>query len=406
MVEFEAAATEPPAGWAWRDLDAGVIVRLGTGGSRAAVASWARERVEGWSSLRAQWSQPGWFARASTWMVDQMASDRLPVIGAPRHHRLWGLSVILRATSADGDIFFKCSSDALPHEAVVTQALATIRPELVPEVIAVDGAPGRMLMRDLGAPGRVTRTSRCGSRASWRTPASSVVAWPDREWSLSDCRSGRCGPGRAGRGDGPGHRAAGADASGSAGTVAGDSADLGRVVPTPRGDRTGSDPRPWRPPSVERGPRPRCPRASSTGPTMAYRTRSSISPPTCSGPTTMPYAGAWSIPTSAAWSAVASPETSASDTFGLVVGALDQVQTLPDTPADADRQRCGRRTGDCRPLLDRAHLEPCTSKVSRAQPDLRPAESRPAVACRRIPTRTEPTWSHMEKRRPGRHRVP
>ena len=103
------------------------------------MASWARERAEGWSPLRPQWSHPGWFARASTWMVEQMAADGRPVVGAPRHHQLWGLSVLLRASSADGDVFFKCSADAFRHEAVVTQALAERMPELVPEVIAVDG---------------------------------------------------------------------------------------------------------------------------------------------------------------------------------------------------------------------------------------------------------------------------
>ena len=40
---------------------------------------------------------------------------------------------------------------AFRHEAVATQALAELMPDLVPEVIAVDGARGWMLMRDLGA---------------------------------------------------------------------------------------------------------------------------------------------------------------------------------------------------------------------------------------------------------------
>jgi hypothetical protein len=151
MVEFDAAATEPPAGWTWQDLDAGVIARLEPKTSRAAVASWARERVEGWSPLRPQWSRPGWFARASTWMVDQMAADGRPVVGAPRQHQLWDASVVLRASSADGDVFFKCSADVFRHEAVATQALAELTPELMPEVVAVDGAQGWMLMRDLGA---------------------------------------------------------------------------------------------------------------------------------------------------------------------------------------------------------------------------------------------------------------
>ena len=151
MVEFDAPATEPPAGWTWQSLDAEVIARLEPKTSRSAVASWARERAEGWSPLRPQWAHPGWFARASTWMIDQMAADGRPVVVAPRQHQLWGLSVVLRASSADGNVFFKCSADLFRHEAVVTQALATLMPDLVPEVIAVDGAQGWMLMRDLGA---------------------------------------------------------------------------------------------------------------------------------------------------------------------------------------------------------------------------------------------------------------
>ena len=129
MVEFDAAAIEPPAGWTWQDLDAEVIARLEPETSRAAVASWARERAEGWSPLRPAWSRPGWFARASTWMVEQMAADGRPVVGAPRQHQLWGLSVVLRAPSADGNVFFKCSADSFRHEAVATQALAELMPE-------------------------------------------------------------------------------------------------------------------------------------------------------------------------------------------------------------------------------------------------------------------------------------
>ena len=151
MVEFEAVAADPPGGWAWQDLDEMVIARLEPATSRTAVASWARERADGWSLLRPQWSHPGWFARASSWIVDQMEANHLAVVAAPRQHQLWGISMVLRATSTDGDVFFKCSADAFRHEAVATQALSGFTPELVPEVIAVDGARGWMLMRDLGA---------------------------------------------------------------------------------------------------------------------------------------------------------------------------------------------------------------------------------------------------------------
>ena len=80
-----------------------------------------------------------------------MAADGRPVVGTPRQHHLWDLSVVLRAPSADGDVFFKCSAEQFRHEAVATQALAKLMPNLVPEVITVDGAQGWMLMRDLGA---------------------------------------------------------------------------------------------------------------------------------------------------------------------------------------------------------------------------------------------------------------
>ena len=192
MVEFEAGATEPPSGWTWRDLDAGTIEGLEPATSRAAVASWARERAEGWSPLRPAWSHPGWFARASAWIVEQMAADGRPALGTPRQHQLWDLSVVLRATSADGDVFFKCSAELFQHEAFVTQALAELMPELVPEVIAVDGARGWMLMRDSVPMSWVTRTSRSGTRASRCTLESSRCgSVVPMSWWDSGCQLGR-----------------------------------------------------------------------------------------------------------------------------------------------------------------------------------------------------------------------
>ena len=144
-------ALPSPPGWTWVDIDPEVIERLEPETCRAAVDSWAVERAEGWSRLRPAWSRPGWLARASAWMVDQMEAVGHPVVDVPRLHQLWGLSVVLRAHTAAGDVFFKCSADVFRHEAVLTQALARLMPDLVPEVIAVDATEGWMLMRDLGA---------------------------------------------------------------------------------------------------------------------------------------------------------------------------------------------------------------------------------------------------------------
>ena len=153
LVEFDTALGDAPAGCTWLDLDAEAIARLEPETARAAVASWARERAEGWSPLRPQWSYPGWFADASSWLVDQMAADGRPALSAPKVHQLWGLSVVLLAPSSDGNVFFKCSAEVFRHEAAATQALAQRTPELVPDVVAVDAARGWLLMRDFGAAG-------------------------------------------------------------------------------------------------------------------------------------------------------------------------------------------------------------------------------------------------------------
>lgn len=150
MVEFDVIG-DAPAGWTWLDLDPEVIAKLEPQSVRAAVAAWARERADGWSPLRPQWSHPGWFAAASTWMVDRMAADGRPALGVPTFHQLWGLSVVLVAPSSDGDIYFKCSADVFRHEALATQSLAAQTPECVPEVVAVDATRGWMLMRDFDA---------------------------------------------------------------------------------------------------------------------------------------------------------------------------------------------------------------------------------------------------------------
>ncbi|HEY2296486.1 MAG TPA: aminoglycoside phosphotransferase family protein [Jatrophihabitans sp.] len=152
LVECDAMRAAPAPGWTWLELDAQAIARLEPETSRAAVASWVGERADGWSPLRPVWSRPGWFARASTWMVEQMAAVGRPAVGAPRQHQLWGLSVVLRAPSADGDVFFKCPVDLFRREAALTRALARLMPDVMPEVIAVDDAQGWLLMRDLGAP--------------------------------------------------------------------------------------------------------------------------------------------------------------------------------------------------------------------------------------------------------------
>lgn len=151
VVEFDARPIEPPSGWRWLELDEQEISRLEPESARAAVGSWAKERAEGWSPLRPAWSRPGWFTRASAWMREQLEADGRAPVGRPRQHQLWGLSVVLRASTHDGDVWFKCSPEIFRQEAVMTQALAVRMPDRAPQVIAVDASEGWLLMRDLGA---------------------------------------------------------------------------------------------------------------------------------------------------------------------------------------------------------------------------------------------------------------
>ena len=152
LLELDAVATEPPAGWAWLDLDAEVAARLEPVTSRAAVAAWVDERATGWAPRRPAYSRPGWFEGAAAWMVERMTASGHPPVAPPRQHQLWDVSVVLRAPSTDGEVYLKCSNELFRHEAVVTRDLAAGMPGLVPDVLAVDAERGWLLMRDLGAP--------------------------------------------------------------------------------------------------------------------------------------------------------------------------------------------------------------------------------------------------------------
>ncbi len=84
-----------------------------------------------------------------------------------------------------------------------------------------------------------------------------------------------------------------------------------------------------------------------------------------------------------AWAGVASEE-SLREAAALGSGGRGAVPgaDLPGAPAGADGERCGRRTGGCRPLLDQAQPGPARAWSREPRPDLR------RVASRRIRSRT------------------
>ncbi|MFN8385047.1 MAG: hypothetical protein U0X92_01325 [Anaerolineales bacterium] len=56
-------------------------------------------------------------------------------------------STVMRVTTNEGPIYFKATAGETIYEIALTQLLASLQPNVVPELIAVDAARGWMLMR-------------------------------------------------------------------------------------------------------------------------------------------------------------------------------------------------------------------------------------------------------------------
>ena len=151
IVEIGPLSTEP-RGFCWALLNESDADSVDPAWARASMRSWTRERIAGWSDLRPHWFRPGWLAEASRWMQGQMIAAGYPDPEAPRIHHLWGISVVLSATSGTGRAFLKCSGDRFRHEGRMTQALADRSRGYFPDVLAVEPDRGWLLMRDLDAP--------------------------------------------------------------------------------------------------------------------------------------------------------------------------------------------------------------------------------------------------------------
>ena len=73
------------------------------------------------------------------------SSPDTSLLEPPRVHHLWGASVVLAADSLTGPAYLKCSGERFRAEAAVTRALATLSPQLLPDVVAVEPEHGLAL---------------------------------------------------------------------------------------------------------------------------------------------------------------------------------------------------------------------------------------------------------------------
>ena len=96
------------------------------------------------------WTDPRWLAEVHLWIRERLdALDVRPTGGIEQPHvRPW--STVLRVSTLGGDLWFKANAPALAYEAGIVGLLARTRPDLVPELVAVDLERGWMLMGDGG----------------------------------------------------------------------------------------------------------------------------------------------------------------------------------------------------------------------------------------------------------------
>ena len=103
-------------------------------------------------TLSTPWSESGWLEAVQDWIEPILAQHGLRPTGPldPFHIRPW--STVLRVPTQNGLLFFKASAPALFHEPVLTAFLARLRPDISPDLLAVNLEHGWMLMRDSGTP--------------------------------------------------------------------------------------------------------------------------------------------------------------------------------------------------------------------------------------------------------------
>lgn len=96
------------------------------------------------------WDHKDWFRESLAWIQDQTGHNGLTVSGVVEKHQIRPWSAVLRVPTNAGGLYFKASAPAFHHEAALTQALASWRPDLLPHIYAADSQSGLLLMADGG----------------------------------------------------------------------------------------------------------------------------------------------------------------------------------------------------------------------------------------------------------------
>jgi hypothetical protein len=153
-------ATTEPAPATWRP-PAGLSFGLAPADPGAVPAvlvprarEWLSEVRAGWPEppvLRPRWSRAGWRARATAWMTAAAADAGQPMTAQPQPFYLRGISALLRAPTAERDLFLKAVFPPFHAEPVLTKLLAARFPGHFPRVLAIEPDEGWLLVEDIAA---------------------------------------------------------------------------------------------------------------------------------------------------------------------------------------------------------------------------------------------------------------
>jgi hypothetical protein len=118
------------------------------------------------TTITLPWKQPGWHANAHAWIRHNLQAHQLRLTGEIEQKYIRNWSTVLTVPTSDGTLYFKAGTPLLSHEPALTSFLASQRPDILPDLLAVELTQGWMLMRDSGRPIR-----------EWVKPQKSLDRW-------------------------------------------------------------------------------------------------------------------------------------------------------------------------------------------------------------------------------------
>ena len=98
------------------------------------------------------WEQPDWQAEAHKWIRTVLDEYGLRLTSGIEQSHIRPWSTVMTIPTDRDMFYFKASASVFAHEAALTGYLARFRPDLFPELLAVDTSRHWMIMRDAGMP--------------------------------------------------------------------------------------------------------------------------------------------------------------------------------------------------------------------------------------------------------------